>query len=188
MCNAQVILTKNRILSGIKFLLQNLEKELMGNTSVIENIRHSEVFQRGPKISKGENYGGLPYLVLDYPRRFDSLNIFAVRTMFWWGHQFSSTLHLAGDYKKELAPKIEAAYAHLCSAHYYICVNEDPWQHHFEEENYLPIAAVSKEDFILYCRRFHHLKIAARWPLQTIDGVAESLKESWERLLKIVSD
>jgi hypothetical protein len=54
------------------------------------------------KISRGENYQLLPYIILDYPSYFSRNNIFAVRTMFWWGNFFSITLHLSGDHKINL--------------------------------------------------------------------------------------
>ena len=49
------------------------------------------------KISKGENMG-LPWVMLDYPRLFGQEDVLAIRTMFWWGHCFSVTLHLKGRY------------------------------------------------------------------------------------------
>ena len=185
MCNAELILTKNRILYGIKRLLEGLESELLEKAYYLENNYLRSVLEPLPKISRGENYGGLPYLVLDFPRQFDSLNIFAIRTMFWWGHEFSSTLHLAGKYKLNLAPRIEAAYHQLARQQYYIGVNEDPWQHHFEEDNYRPVAALSEEEFVAYCRSFDHLKIAGKWYLQDVHFVAEDLSESWSRLLQL---
>ena len=59
-----------------------------------------------PKISKGENYKGLPWLVLDYPRYFNKEDIFAIRTLFWWGNFFSITLHISGKYKMRYEKKI----------------------------------------------------------------------------------
>ena len=49
-----------------------------------------------PKISKGENYKGLPWVMLDYPRVFGKEDVYAIRTFFLWGHAFSITLHLKG--------------------------------------------------------------------------------------------
>ena len=60
-----------------------------------------EVLIQSPKISRGENYNGLPYVMLDYPRCFGKEDVFAMRTMFWWGNFFSITWHLKGKYSKE---------------------------------------------------------------------------------------
>jgi hypothetical protein len=185
MCNAQLILTKNRILHGVKTLFEGIEQELVKRAYYIDDDRLRAMLEPLPKISRGENYGGLPYVVLDFPRHFDSINIFAIRTMFWWGHEFSSTLHLSGGPKLEVLKGIEEAYDTLAKHHYYIGVNEDPWQHHFEEDNYLPVSEMSQGSFEAYCRQWDHLKIAAKWRLTDIHFVAEDLLKSWSLLLRL---
>lgn len=49
---------------------------------------------RSKKLSKGENYRGLPYLVMDIPQisgpDFDLL----FRVVFWWGHGLTLNLYL----------------------------------------------------------------------------------------------
>ena len=92
-----------------------------------------------PKISKGENYKGLPYLVLDYPRYFGKDDHFAIRSMFWWGNFFSITLHLSGIYKKMYENKIEASFTLLKEESFFIGISDDQWEHHFETSNYLPL-------------------------------------------------
>ena len=87
------ILTKNHILQKVKQLFSNLQSRqhliLQGMLSL-----QPEIVNSSPKISKGENYKGLPWLVLDYPRLFEKESFFAIRTLFWWGNFFSTTLHL----------------------------------------------------------------------------------------------
>src|SRR4051812_25707955 len=105
MQNAAVILTKNRVLEKCKMLLGIVQQQQL------EWIRHenrtgSEAFETGPKISKGENYMGLPSLIFDYPRLSSANDLFFIRTMFWWGNFFSSTLHLSGKYKEKMQKNI----------------------------------------------------------------------------------
>jgi hypothetical protein len=185
MCNAGIILAKNKVLHGIRMLFEDLEGSLLRAGYYIDNEYLKEVLQASPKISKGEQYLGLPYLVLDYPRAFDSLHIFAIRNLFWWGHEFSSTLHLAGKYKEELQASIEAAYPQLAKRGYYIGVSEDPWQHHFEEDNYAAIAGMDEESFKKWCGAFDHLKIAKPFRLTDVHFVSEDLEESWKFLMGI---
>src|SRR5688572_33352065 len=101
-----IILTKNAILQKLKIFLEELQlrqKEII--KSYLEGFP-SEVLKISSKVSKGENYKGLPWLVLDYPRHFEPGNIFAIRTLFWWGNFFSTTLHLSGRYKNKFGDKI----------------------------------------------------------------------------------
>src|SRR5712671_4795594 len=97
--NADLILTKNAILKKAYRLLGNLQVEQQKYIMLHPSGLPAKVSASTFKISKGENYKELPYLVLDYPRLFEQENIFAVRTMFWWGNFFSITLHLSGRHK-----------------------------------------------------------------------------------------
>ena len=51
------------------------------------HLKHSfqDIESSTPKISKGENYKGLPYVILDYPRIFQKEDILVIRCFFWWG-------------------------------------------------------------------------------------------------------
>ena len=92
--NAGILLTKNRVMEKMSEFLGEI-------ATVSKTIFHTESIMlpvstswKTPKISRGENYQGLPYLVLDYPRFFYRDDVFAIRTMFWWGNYFSITIHL----------------------------------------------------------------------------------------------
>ena len=185
MNNAGIILTKNRVLQKIRLVLESIQQEMEHQVYQEPAYRNNELFQVSPKISKGENYQGLPYLVLDYPRYFYSINIFAIRSLFWWGNTFSSTLHLSGNQKDAFLPAIEQGYILLKEQQFSIGLNEDPWQHHFEEDNYRSIAEMDEESFIHYCRQYNHLKIAKQWPLWDAHFVNEDLVESWRLFLKL---
>jgi hypothetical protein len=97
-----------------------------------------------PKISKGENYRGLPYVMLDYPRLFGREDVLAIRTFFWWGHAFSVTLHLKGEYRETWLPVLRARWGELAAAGFHAGISEDEWRHEHVPENYRPL--VSAED------------------------------------------
>jgi hypothetical protein len=82
-----------------------------------------------PKISKGEQYKGLPWVMLDYPRVFGKEDVMAVRTMFWWGHCFSMTLHLKGRHLRTYMPVILSRLAELEAAGFLPGTSEDEWEH-----------------------------------------------------------
>jgi len=93
--NADWILTKNAIIEKIVQFFSSLQEEQKNELQLYKNKLPSRFFTASPKVSKGENYSGLPYVVLDYPRFFDESGFGAIRTMFWWGNFFSITLHMA---------------------------------------------------------------------------------------------
>ena len=91
-----------------------------------------------PKISKGENYKGLPWVMLDYPRVFGKEDVYAIRTFFLWGHAFSVTLHLKGIYREQFLPAILARRAELAAAGFGIGISDDEWAHEHTQETYAP--------------------------------------------------
>ena len=182
MKNADIILTKNTVLQKIRGLLEDVQ--LLQSAYVLElDIQTTDPFFISPKISKGENYEGLPYIILDYPRMTLNKNFFLARTMFWWGHYFSSTLHLSGNYKNQFKEKIKTSYPLL--QQFFIAVNTDQWVHHFEESNYKQIGLLSREDFHHHCDDFEHIKIAAKCPLDKWQEASGELFANWKLLLKL---
>lgn len=163
-------------------LLGNVQKELLSQTpSFLHNLSPS------PKISRGENYLGLPYVILDYPRIAKGDDLLFIRSMFWWGNFFSSTLQLSGKYKEEFAKRLINAYGALTTHQYFVGVNTDPWNHHFEKDNYQKMESLSREAFALIVEERAHIKIAAQWPLSEWDTAANKLTGSWKLLVSLIS-
>lgn len=142
--NADWILTKNAVLDKLASLMGQI-----GN-AYREDIQHFvDLAQRtdilvSPKVSRGEQYLGLPYIMLDYPRHFTTENIFAIRSLFWWGNHCSIHLVLKGQALKDFGPSIDRfldlqGRRHPGLARWFIGVNPDPWHHHFEPDNYQPL-------------------------------------------------
>ena len=182
--NADWILTKNGILQKVNALLaavQPAQQELLVTSSLPSEIIHSS-----PKISRGENYKGLPWYVLDYPRLFTTEHVFAVRSFFWWGHFFSVTLQLAGQYKEQFEQRIIDAHAALAANDFSICILESEWEHHFESDNYQPISLLTKESFANSIKGHRFTKIAAQIPLSKWEEAGELLTNRFAFLLKIL--
>ena len=183
MRNKEIILTKNKILQKIKASLEELQEEMISSTETFLKLLPDEIFSIQPKISKGENYLGLPYLILDFPRCFQQENIFAVRTMFWWGNFFSTTLHLSGRAKITRQMKIADAFAVFAKDNYYIGINTNPWVHHFEKDNYKNVRSLKEEEFRQLCKNSQHLKVAKKISLND-PALLKTLLESWKQLIK----
>jgi hypothetical protein len=180
MNNAAIILTKNSVLNKMKLLLESVQDMQVQRIEKL-GLQHREPFIVSPKISKGENYMGLPYLILDYPRTSKDKDLFFIRSMFWWGNFFSSTLHVSGKFREAITQSIIDSYKDLGDL--YIGINEDPWIHHFDPTNYLRIGTMSKKEFEEKCRQHIHLKLGATWPLDSWQEAPTRLYEHWIFLL-----
>ena len=187
MHNSEIILTKNKVLQKIKMLLEELQNDLKEKGQYNSDSMSANIFSIHPKISRGENYLGLPYLILDYPRFFKQQDIFAIRTMFWWGNFYSTTLLLSGECKAKYLRNVQAAYKLLSQEEFSIGINEDPWLHDFTVDNYITVSTLKEEEFRNRSAEQHHLKIAKRIALNKGD-VNQKLMENWRLLAKICFD
>ena len=186
--NTDLILTKNAILQKIKLLLADLQVQQQQCLQSYSGRIPDEIIQSSPKISKGENYNGLPYLMLDYPRVFNSSAIYAIRTMFWWGNFFSITLHLSGQYKKNNEEKLVTSFQSLLEKGFYYCMNDDEWEHHFEITNYAPLASINKNDFAEAIRKKSFVKLANKISLKQWDTAEETVLTFFKQITKMLAD
>jgi hypothetical protein len=135
-----------------------------------------------PKISRGENYELLPYLVLDYPRVFQPEDIFAYRSMIWWGHEISCSLQLGGAYWQHYKASILQQLEKDTSLEWWLCVHTSPWEYHFRPDNYRPLSELlQQEESLDAFARKPFFKISRRLPLERYADLPafclESLKE-----------
>lgn len=181
--NAEVLLTKNRVILKVYemfgFLIDEVQDVLAGNP-----LLSTEIFAVSPKISKGENYLGLPYVMLDYPRCFGKADVFAVRTMFWWGHFFSTTLHLKGKYKQQLVSTIREHQPLLSDHHFFISVHEDEWRHDFDVANYTSLAGYDPMILAETLEKKDFCKIAVKVGLNDWHSIMDQLVAHYEIIFK----
>lgn len=180
--SAEVMLAKNRIIQKVVGLFAALSEEYV---SVAATSLISQVNCKSPKIARGENYLSLPYVMLDYPRNFSNKDAFAIRTFFWWGQHISIHLHLSGIYKIKYQYKVQIAINKGLLQDWFWCVNQNEWQHHFEEDNYISIQhgfdATPHE-------QVNFIKIAKKIPLNQWNSSKETLLESFRLLINIIRD
>lgn len=159
--NSDWILTKRVIIDKVYDLFGMLATEYV---SLVKNYGYQlpvNISGAPPKISKGENYHGLPFVVLDYPRCFEKENSFAIRNFFWWGNFFSSTIQLKGKYKKQFAENFCNSYFFLSENNYCICISGDEWDFRFNENNLTPVKkfTVTEWEEIIYKKDFVKLSV-----------------------------
>ena len=81
-CNSDWILTKHIIIDKVYQLFGKLAVSMQERVRQIASTLPREAAESNPKISRGENYRGLPYVMLDYPRHFTKESTLAMRTFF----------------------------------------------------------------------------------------------------------
>lgn len=181
---ADWILTKNGIIQKTMQLFGALQLEQKAWLNSLKNGLPAEVINTSPKISKGENYQGLPWLMLDYPRLFNKEDSFAIRNFFWWGNFFSATLQLSGIYKNAFESQLVQSYIPFRTGDFFVCIHEDPWQHHFDPDNYLPVQKFSAEEWKVLITTKGFTKISKTIPLQEWNNAQKKLMEIFSQLLR----
>jgi hypothetical protein len=187
-CDEQFILTKNRIIEKVYNLFGILSDDFTSETKAAGNVYPTPVQTSSPKIYKGENYKGLPYVMLDYPRYFVKEDAFAIRCFFWWGNFFSITLYVAGTYAITYTPVILNQLSKKGNLDWYICVNENRWEHHFAEDNYVlltnPKVSTLGKETVENDKSF--FKIASKIPLMRWDDAHHFFVSRYKEIIEMV--
>ncbi|HEY6976702.1 MAG TPA: hypothetical protein VH396_10465 [Chitinophagaceae bacterium] len=188
-CDEQIILTKNIIIDKVYQLFGVLNDHFITRVKNTEAVFPLEVLTWSPKIYRGEQYRGLPYVMLDYPRYFIKDDAFAIRCLFWWGKFFSITLHLGGKFALKHSSTILKSMRKKENSSWYICINKDPWQHHFEIDNYLP----ASDNALTYFNKKtiqekSFFKIAKKMPLQKWSDSYDFFVSGYNEILDMLID
>ena len=181
--NAGWLLTKNTIIEKVFALFGEIAHDIRDHVTAKPDFLPAAVLVPSPKISKGENYKGLPWVMCDYPRLFNRQDTFAIRSMFWWGHFFSVTLHLKGVYKEKYQQQLLNNLSLLSEKQFHICISKEEWRHEFEEDNYMPLTQLNSSDVekILLANDF--CKLSAKISLPQWNQSKELLIDLYETII-----
>lgn len=186
-CNTDWILTKHIIIQKVYDLFGEVLPVMQ---AILQNNQPGlpkEVFVNAAKISKGENYKLLPYVMLDYPRYFSKDDTVAIRTFFWWGNFFSISLQLSGSFKTQSVTTIKSNFEKLQQNNYYLCVDDNPWEHHFEATNYVAVNTMTRNEFedIVSVKPF--VKIAKKIALTQWEETPAFIVSTFEELAGLIN-
>ncbi len=182
--NKDWILTKHSVINKVYKLFGELN-EVYKHISKIENVFFTETNKNtGGKISRGENYEGLPYVILDYPALFSKENIFAIRTMFWWGNFFSITLHVSGE-KYKINKNFINNLSYLADNNFFVCIGDNEWQHTFAVSNYISANQLHQDTFKEICNK-SFFKISKNLELDKWKEAPVFLERSFEEIIHFI--
>jgi len=184
--NADWILTKQLIIDKVYHLFAEAIPVIKSHVLNEQLLLPAEVRSSVPKIYKGENYLQLPYAMLDYPRCFNKENIFAVRTMFWWANFFSITLHVSGEYMGIVRTNL-VKNSYLLKDDFFIGVNENQWEHHFEANNFLPYLKFDKGALHQLFEQNDFIKLALKFELHQWNDMPSLLNEGYNKIAMLLA-
>jgi hypothetical protein len=174
--DARVMLVKGSVIRKVTGLFEALS---VMQAEVLQSYADliPEAAATTPKVSRGENYRGQPYVVLDYPRLFRPDDIFAIRTMFLWGHHLSITLHLRGPQRDRLLPRLEDCLPALQDGGFQVCISNEEWEHHFGEDYVKPAREMVQEEWRALLGERPFTKVACAYaPDVLVDAMGPLMK------------
>ncbi|GAO41539.1 hypothetical protein [Flavihumibacter petaseus] len=185
--DAAFILTKNVIIQKVMQLLGEHHEWALQFLESRRKTLPASCFALPPKLSRGERYRELPWVMLDLIRDFNREQTLAVRQFFWWGNFFSSTLQVSGKFKALVVENISTLPPEVTATLYY-GVHPSPWEHDFSADNYQPLNAINMEMLKETLMRQDVLKLARQLPLQAWSDTPAFLESSFRYWLELLAE
>ncbi len=182
--NKEILLLKNEIIQKVKIFFGELCNDFRNEILACQSNLITPLSLDFQKISRGENHEGLPFVILDFPAIFSKEEVFAIRSLFWWGNFCSITLHLKGKYKIAYMPKILEAKQ---SDDWLIGMSGNEWEHSIEKNHYefLRNCDRESENFQMNLRK-PFFKMAKKMDLSNWDAIPGFFKENFQEILKML--
>lgn len=175
--NPEWLLLKNQVIQ--KIIIAYGELHQLFRQRIIENkdVLPSHISPKGGKISKGNNFNGLPFVVLDYPARFGKNNIFCVRCFFLWGNYFIISLHLSGNYMPHRAD-LEKWLFYFKQKNFSINISSDEWSQEWECYEEIQLSKnQSRENFF---------KVAAKINITEWEKMPEFFQKRFDEIISFL--
>ncbi|MCB9230214.1 MAG: hypothetical protein H6581_01005 [Bacteroidia bacterium] len=138
------------------------------------------------KFSRGENYHGFAYRVMDFPSSLSGENIFLFRTLFLWGHHFSFHFILKGDPLTQFLPKIEQNWSKT-SEKTWLSTQNSPWEWEFTPETHLRASDISSKQLLEQVESGNFLKISQKVETEEYQNLPEVGAEFWRGICQMLT-
>jgi hypothetical protein len=185
--NSGWILTKHRIIEKVYRLFGNLSGQMQLYLQERSGSIPDDSLRLSPKISKGERYKDLPYVVLDYPRLFSKEDVFAVRCFFWWGNYFSITLHLKGKFHRQYYKKITAAITEKKLQEHYFSFSGNEFSFNLDGKNYFLINNTNEDNY-KEMEQSSFLKISRKFSFEHWDTAEQNVMQAFRHFITLAAD
>ncbi len=185
--NTEVFPLKRKVNAKLFALFEHLKQQLKDTSEHKQfNFPPGTDAQAG-KISRGENYDDFPWVLLDFPKRFHNNDIFALRTLFWYGHYFSCSFVVAGTCLETYRDALITNKNALEKQEIFLSVGGDPWDHAIEAPHFIALEKVSAEEMHRQSAEKGFIKLSLKIKSSEPEIVVGAVTEFYRRLLNILS-
>ena len=165
-------LLKKNAIEKIQAHLHELGEQLITNQLITRPLP-----TKSYKISKGENYLNLPYLVLDLPKIDGNHFPILCRTLFWWGKYFSFNVFIRKDAYDMVSFEKKIKSQSMKGIH--VLQSDKIWQQDLDSEDFTqasnwPANIITEGPY---------LKLSIKHPIEEIDSLFEKAAYHYELIL-----
>lgn len=185
--NTDFLKTKRLIINSFIRLFEDIQADIVRSIDK-EDIQFPDaLITKSGKITKGENYKELPFVVLDCPRFFSKNDIFAYRCIFWWGHYLSNHLLLKGHFLDWYHACFVDSWSLLKDEPVYLSLSDDPWNHDLSTSDFVPISRLNPKKFNEVLLRLDFLKLVWRIELDQWKAFHQFSLKNWLTFINIIN-
>lgn len=181
--DANVILTKNAVMEKAKLLLAGVSGQAQQQLAHAGPLLFGSP-QTPPRISRGENYLGLPWVAMDYPRVFEQQGVSAIRHIFLWGKHFCCAWHCSGVYKEKAVQAVLAGHAYFSEKNWLLYTGSDEWAHEWNQ-HHVHTGSLTPTEFAAILNRQHFFKLCKYLPLSRWNETTDFYTNCLEELINI---
>ena len=179
------ILTKNAVISKWYQAMGHLAGRM--KAALINRQLPEALIRSNAKISRGENYLSLPYVMMDCPKIFGRDHVLAIRTFFWWGRFCSITLHAKGIYKPLVIRNLSATTC-LRQSRFCYAIAGDEWNHDVMSDDYTPLPKLFSAAFLTDLRGSPFIKLSSKLDFEQWNIMEEQLYELFLMLIGLCEE
>jgi hypothetical protein len=108
--------------------------------------------------------------------------------MFWWGNFFSMTLHLKGNYREHYHQRIIEKFDQIRQLGFFAAIGPDEWEHHFGDDNYLPVEIIEADEWKTLFDARDFTKIALKFPVSEFNSMDKILPDASQKIISILTN
>lgn len=174
---------REAIEAKLKTYFQELQTSLKAVLSAYQEHLPPQVLATNCKYSRGENYQGAPYRVLDCPNLLDKDNQFAFRCVLLWGRGWGAHLLLGGPVADAIRRGIVHHLQYELHANCYLSRADTPWAMTAEEDQAVRSFDIEVDEVDAINRSRSFLKLSRYWALEEAEAFAQETPRWLDRLL-----
>lgn len=137
--------SKAAIAEKVKHWLMELRDALSREMETGRFLMPDGTDVRQGQLVKGEHLLDFPYHYLDCPKYFSQGEMFAYRTLVWWGHDVVFALILQGHHLERYKANLLAAYDQLADRELSLLMTDTPWEWRRDDTYLLPMLRRNRE-------------------------------------------